>query len=152
MRIISGNLRGRRLRAPDGLSTRPTSDRLREALFNIISSDVPGSRFLDVCAGSGAVGLEALSRGAESAVFVEQSRRALALLEENIEHCGVGSAARIMPKEAVAALKGMAAGDQEFDIVFLDPPYDAGIYTQALRILGMSTLVAPEGLVVVEHR
>jgi 16S rRNA (guanine966-N2)-methyltransferase len=145
-------MRGRRLRAPDGFATRPTSDRVREALFNIIAPRVSGSRFLDVCAGSGAVGLEAISRGADEAVFVEQSRRALEQLESNIEACGAGRTTRIIAKDALAALKALAARDEEFDIVFVDPPYDAHLYKPILRLLGMSDLVAPEGVVIVERR
>lgn len=152
VRIISGNFRGRRLRAPDGLSTRPTSDRVREALFNILGAQVAGARFLDLCAGSGAVGLEALSRGAESVVFVEQARRALAFIEENIEHCGVGDATTIVAKEATAALKVLAARDLKFDIVYVDPPYDAGIYKPILSMLNSRKLVEPDGVVIVEYR
>lgn len=151
MRIIAGSLRGRRLRAPDGLATRPTSDRVREALFNIIAARVPGARFLDVCAGTGAVGLEAISRGAEEAVFVEQSRRALEQLESNIEQLGVGGSTRIVGKEAVAALRSLASREEQFDIVYVDPPYDAELYRPILRLLGVSALVAPDGLVVVER-
>ena len=145
-------MRGRRLRAPDGLATRPTSDRVREALFNIIAPRVPGARFLDVCAGSGAVGLEAISRGADKAVFVEQSRRALEQLESNIENCGVADMTRIIAKDALAALRALATREEQFDIIFVDPPYDAHLYKPILRLLGMSSLVAPEGLVVVERR
>lgn len=152
MRIIAGQLRGRRLRAPDGNSTRPTSDRVREALFNIISARVPGSRFLDLCAGSGAVGLEAISRGADSAVFIDQSRRALEQIEENVEQLGVGERARIVGKDALSAMRALDAQGDRFDIVYVDPPYAAGLYRPLLRLLGHSNLVAPEGLVVVELR
>jgi 16S rRNA (guanine(966)-N(2))-methyltransferase RsmD len=152
MRIISGEFRGRRLKAPAGLGTRPTSDRLREALFNILGAEVAGSRFLDLFAGSGAVGLEAASRGAESVVFVEHSRRALALLEENIESCGAGETSRIVPKDVVGALRSFAAQGLEFDIAYVDPPYDAGLYGTVLGMLGRGELVAPDGVVVVERR
>ena len=152
MRIIAGELRGRRLRAPAGLATRPTSDRVREALFNILGASVIDARFLDLCAGSGAVGLEALSRGAESAVFVEHARRALALLEENIEHCGAGHAARIVPKDAISALRSFASRETQFDVVYVDPPYDGDLYEPILRLLGTRDLVAPDGTVVVERR
>ncbi|MBK6314944.1 MAG: 16S rRNA (guanine(966)-N(2))-methyltransferase RsmD [Blastocatellia bacterium] len=151
MRIISGQLRGRRLRAPEGRATRPTSDRVREALFNILSSRIGGAAFLDVCAGSGAVGLEALSRGAEKAVFVEHSRRALEHLEANIEHCGVASQSRIIPKEAVAALKALIGRGEQFDVVYVDPPYDADLYPTILQLLGLSELVAADGVVIVER-
>src|SRR5262245_38258932 len=132
MRIISGELRGRRLKAPPGLATRPTSDRLREALFNILGGDVAGSRFLDVFAGSGAVGLEAYSRGADSVGFVEHSRRALALLEENVEHCGASEGVRIVARDALSALRSLATKGEEFDIVFVDPPYEADLYAPTL--------------------
>ena len=152
MRIIAGNLRGRRLRAPDGQATRPTSDRVRESLFNIVSAWIPGARFLDLCAGSGAVGLEAISRGAESVVFVEPARRALAQIEENIERCGVADRARIVGKDALSALRSLAVAGEQFDVVYVDPPYDAGIYKPVLMVLGTDDLVAPEGIVVVEAR
>jgi 16S rRNA (guanine(966)-N(2))-methyltransferase RsmD len=152
VRIISGQLRGRRLRAPEGLGTRPTSDRVREALFNIISKHVPGARFLDLFAGSGAVGLEAISRGAEAAVFVDQSRRALEQIEDNVERCGVSDRARILGKDALAALKTLEAGGERFDVVYVDPPYDAGLYRPILRFLGTSGLVEEDGIVVVELR
>jgi len=152
VRIISGELRGRKLRAPDGLATRPTSDRVREALFNIISARVPGASFLDLFAGSGAVGLEAISRGATKTVFVEQARRALEQLEENVERCRVADRARIVGRDALAALKLLAAADERFDVVYVDPPYDAGLYTPVLRFLGTSKLVDASGLVVVELR
>jgi 16S rRNA (guanine(966)-N(2))-methyltransferase RsmD len=152
VRIISGEFRGRRLRAPDGLATRPTSDRVRESLFNIVAARVPGSRFLDLFAGSGAVGLEAISRGADEAVFVEQSRRALEQIEQNIAHCGVEDRSRIVAKDAQAALKTLAAAGEEFDLVYVDPPYDADLYLPVLRALGRSGLVASDGLVVVEFR
>jgi 16S rRNA (guanine(966)-N(2))-methyltransferase RsmD len=152
VRIISGELRGRRLRAPDGLATRPTSDRVRESLFNIVAARVPGSRFLDLFAGSGAVGLEAISRGADRAVFVEQSRRALEHIEENIAHCGVEDRTRIVAKDAQAALKVLAAAGEQFDLVYVDPPYDADLYLPVLRALGRTGLVDDDGLVVVELR
>jgi len=152
VRIISGQLRGRRLRAPDGLATRPTSDRVREALFNIISSRVPGATFLDLFAGSGAVGLEAISRGADRAVFVEQARRALEQIEDNVERCGVVDRTRIVGKDALAALKTLQAGGERFDVVYVDPPYDAGLYRPILKYLGASGLVDEDGIVVVELR
>jgi 16S rRNA (guanine966-N2)-methyltransferase len=152
MRIIAGELRGRRLRAPDGQATRPTSDRVRESLFNIIAARVPDARFLDLCAGSGAVGLEAISRGAASAVFVDQSRRALEQIEENIERCGVDDRVRILGRDALSALRTLAAAGDQFDLVYVDPPYDANLYKPILRLLGTVDLVAPDGLVAVELR
>jgi 16S rRNA (guanine966-N2)-methyltransferase len=152
MRVIGGELGGRRLRAPAGMATRPTSDRLREALFNILGADVVGSRFLDLFAGSGAVGIEALSRGAEYAVFVESSRRALEILEDNLHACGLAGRARIVPKNAVSALRLFEAAAERFDVAYVDPPYDAELYTRVLYGLGRSDLIAADGLVVAERR
>jgi 16S rRNA (guanine966-N2)-methyltransferase len=151
VRIISGELRGRRLRAPSGLATRPTSDRLREALFNILGSDVVDSRFLDLFAGSGAVALEAASRGADVVVAVENSRRALEVLEDNVERCGMSERIRVVPKEAAAALRSFVVEGSRFDIVFIDPPYETDHYTQVLAQLGSLEIVDPDGLVVVER-
>lgn len=152
MRIIGGELGGRRLKAPSGVATRPTSDRLREALFNIIGVDVNDTTFLDLFAGSGAVGIEALSRGAERSVFVESSRRALEVLEENIHACGLEHRSRIVPKNALSALRLFEQEGARFDIVYVDPPYDADLYGRALLSLGRGDLVDPEGLVVTERR
>jgi 16S rRNA (guanine966-N2)-methyltransferase len=151
MRIVAGELRGRRLRAPSGLATRPTSDRLREALFNILGAEVAGSRFLDLFAGSGAIGLEAVSRGADTVVAVEQSRRALAVLGDNVERCGVRGRLRVIPKEVATALKTLAEEGAAFDIVFVDPPYEADQYARVMPLLESLDLVAPDGLVVVER-
>jgi 16S rRNA (guanine(966)-N(2))-methyltransferase RsmD len=152
MRIIAGEFRGRRLRAPEGLSTRPTSDKVRESLFNILGSAVVGARVLDLFAGSGAVGLEALSRGAESVVFVEASRKALALLDDNVEHCGVRNSVMLVQKDARSALRALATSGKCFDFVYVDPPYDAGQYVPVLRLLGSGDLLATGGVVVVESR
>jgi 16S rRNA (guanine(966)-N(2))-methyltransferase RsmD len=151
MRIIAGELRGRRLRAPSGLATRPTSDRLREALFNILGAEVAGSRFLDLFAGSGAVGLEAASRGAEEVVAVENSRKAFAILEANVELCGMRERVRLVPKDAAVALKAFDADRTQFDIVFVDPPYESDHYSRVLPLLGSLAVVAADGLVVVER-
>jgi len=151
MRIISGELRGRRLRTPTGSATRPTSDRLRETLFNILGVEVVNSRFLDLYAGSGAVALEAASRGAESVVAVENSRRAFAVLEDNVEMCRMRERVQTINKDASAALKAFAADEVTFDIVFVDPPYDADEYVRALPLLGTLGILEPDGLVVVER-
>jgi 16S rRNA (guanine966-N2)-methyltransferase len=151
VRIISGELRGRRLRAPAGAATRPTSDRLRESLFNILGAEIVNSRFLDLYAGSGAVALEAASRGAESVVAVESARRAFAVLEDNVELCRMRDRVQTINKDAAAVLKAFAADDVRFDIVFVDPPYDSDEYTRVLPLLGTLGLLEPDGLVVVEH-
>ncbi len=123
MRVIAGVYRSRALRAPDGLATRPTSDRLRETLFNVLSPRIEGAAFLDLYAGSGAVGIEALSRGSARVVFVEKAQAALAVLRANLEKLGIKAGVEVRQGSVSAFLCGAKCGG--FDIVFLDPPYDA---------------------------
>ena len=146
MRIIAGRCRGRRLMAPTWEGVRPTSDRLRETLFNVLAPDVAGASVLDVYAGTGAVGLEALSRGAASVVFVERDRRAVALLRRNAAACGAEACA-IVARDAVAALRAPLPGP--FDIVFLDPPYTDAARDAAVSLAARH--VAPGGVLVLEH-
>ena len=124
MRIISGIYGGRRLVAPKGLIARPTQDRVREAWFSILGMEVQDARVLDLFAGSGALGLEALSRGAASADFVEKARHSLEALEKNIETLGVGDIVKVVKGDALKFAEGLAEG--AYDIVFADPPYDLG--------------------------
>jgi 16S rRNA (guanine966-N2)-methyltransferase len=152
VRVIGGKYRGRRLRAPEGRDVRPTSDRLRETLFNIIAPHIEGSRFLDLCAGSGAVGIEALSRGAASVTFVDRSRRACSIIEANLSALAVTSDATIIDRDAVGALKRLAAESAKFDIAFFDPPYASEIYSQVMSQLAGGDLLDPEAIVITEHR
>lgn len=151
MRIIAGTYRGRRLRTLAGSTTRPTSDRLRETLFNILAPWIDGSRFLDICAGSGAVGIEALSRGASEATFIEHSRDACAVIEENLNTVGVAGSATIERRSASLALNALNQRSKQFDIVFFDPPYSSRIYGEVMDGLGSGKVIAPGGIVVVEH-
>lgn len=123
IRIIAGELRGRRLKVPAGNDVRPTADRVREALFDILGDTVVGARVLDLFAGSGALGIEALSRGARGASFVERDRRALAALGENLERLGLGARSTVLRGDALARLSGGSQGDG-FDLVLADPPYE----------------------------
>jgi 16S rRNA (guanine966-N2)-methyltransferase len=123
MRVIAGTLKGRRLKTPGWEGLRPTSDKLRETLFNILAPAIGGARVLDGYAGTGAVGIEALSRGAAHVTFVDESRRAQALIAANLAHCGVTSGYAIIPKDLTRALATLPA-DATFDIILLDPPYD----------------------------
>src|ERR1035438_5062694 len=164
VRIIAGSLRSRTLEAPPGLTTRPTSDRLRETLFNVLAPRIQGAAFLDLYAGSGAVGIEALSRGAASAVFVERAMAALAALRANLASLGIAEGFRIQPGTVTGWLRkaekrfgaGTQAGlSQAFDLVFLDPPYEAAEeYAAALGLLGGAAgmLLNPGALVIAEHR
>jgi 16S rRNA (guanine(966)-N(2))-methyltransferase RsmD len=162
MRVIAGTYRSRRLRALRGLALRPSSDRLRETLFNILGADVRDSIFVDVFAGSGAVGIEALSRGARRAFFVERHSAAVKLLRSNLESLGIAvagpkdktfaGAAEIIALDAIAGLEQLAARGLRADFVFADPPYaDSGAYGAVLDWLGDSELLAPGGRVILEH-
>ena len=151
MRVIGGIHRGRRLRAVRGLAVRPTSDRLRETLFNILAPKIGGSRFLDICAGSGAVGIEALSRGAAEATFIESSRHACAVIEANLAALGITSEATTINRDVAAALRRLDLEARQFEIAFFDPPYASGIYSQVMRQLGSGNLLSDGALVFVEH-
>jgi len=152
MRVIAGKFRGRNLKSPPSLQVRPTSDRLRETLFNVIAGRVPESRFLDLCAGSGAVGIEALSRGAAHATFVDRSRRSCQLIEANLELCHVPEEQRdIYCSEVTEFLKQTSSQTTErWDVIFFDPPYKQP-HLPILEILGSSKLLNDDGLLVVEH-
>lgn len=152
MRVIGGRYRGRRLGAPAGLEVRPTSDRLRETLFNILAPRISGSRFLDLCAGTGAVGIEALSRGAHRVVFIDRSRRAASAIEANLKSIGVEEGASVLAREAEAALKRLAQGSERFDVIFFDPPYASELYPRVMGMLGEGRLLSDDAVVVVEHR
>ena len=146
MRIIAGTLKGRRLDAPDWPGLRPTSDRLRETLFNVLAPRIDGARFVDAYAGSGAVGIEALSRGAAHVTFIEQDRRAQALIQANLERCGVQNRYAIIRAGFNGAAKRLEGG---FDVLFLDPPYGATELTEALDTAG--PLVVGDALLIIEH-
>jgi 16S rRNA (guanine966-N2)-methyltransferase len=147
MRIIAGRLKGRRLKTPSWEGLRPTSDKLRETVFNILAPRIEGARVLDVYAGTGALGLEALSRGAAHVTFVEQDRRAAALIEKNATMCGVQGRYTIACGDFHAAPRLDAEGP--FDLILLDPPYGAGRVRDALELAGR--LLSESGLLVLER-
>jgi 16S rRNA (guanine966-N2)-methyltransferase len=152
MRIIAGKYRSRTLRSLKGQMLRPTSDRLRETLFNILGPAVGGATFVDLYAGTGAVGIEALSRGARHAIFVEQYAPAVALIRRNLEALGIGAEAEILGMDVARAIERLEARRVHAQFVFVDPPYAADAeYESALDALGESPLVAPDGRVIVEH-
>ena len=153
MRIIAGKLRGRRLKSPPTLDARPTSDRLRETLFNILAPRIEGARFLDLCAGSGAIGIEALSRGAIHTTFVDRSRSMVTLIKSNLVLCQFSdTAATVVVSEADSFLKRFdKSSSVRWDIIYFDPPYDSD-YTMTLNFLGAHrALLSAAGIVVVEH-
>jgi 16S rRNA (guanine966-N2)-methyltransferase len=151
MRIIAGALKGRRLVTPPGATTRPTADQVRIALMDTLTPRLPGARVLDLFAGAGSVGLEALSRGAAQATFVERDARAIAALRENVGALDVTALARVRRGDVLRELPALYAAGERFDVVFLDPPYEAGLLEAALEALGGGGLVTAEGVVVAQH-
>jgi len=155
MRIIAGTFRSRALDAPPGLATRPTSDRLRETVFNVLAPRIGGASFLDLYAGSGAVGIEAMSRGAAQVAFVERAPAALKVLRSNLARLGVTEGFRIHAGSVGSFLRKPHAGAAGFDVLFLDPPYDAAEeYATALGLLSGAAagLLAVGAVVIAEHR
>jgi 16S rRNA (guanine(966)-N(2))-methyltransferase RsmD len=152
MRVIAGKFKGRNFKSTPSMPVRPTSDRLRETLFNVIAARVPEARFLDLCAGSGAVGIEALSRDAAHATFVDRSRRSCQLIESNLKLCQVSEdEADIYCAEVTEFLRQAAAdAKQTWDLIFLDPPYKEN-YLRLLEPLYSSSLLQTDGLLIVEH-
>ena len=153
MRVIAGSLKGRRLKAPAWEGLRPTSDTLRETLFNVLAPRVGGARVLDGFAGTGALGIEALSRGAAHATFIERDRRAQALIAENLVHCGIAERYAIIHASVDRGLETLRSnrGCEPFDLVLLDPPYDLAVDAILKTLTGAETVLAPEGVVVLEH-
>jgi 16S rRNA (guanine966-N2)-methyltransferase len=153
MRVIAGTFRSRILQAPEGLATRPTSDRLRETLFNVLAPRIEGAAFLDLYAGSGAVGIEALSRGAKHVEFVERAPAALKVMRANLEKLALKKGFSIHSGSAGTYLRRVAGN--RFDVVFLDPPYDANPeYDGTLGLLGTvaAGVLAESAMVIAEHR
>ena len=152
MRVIAGKYRSRTLRSLKGLALRPTSDRLRETLFNILGPTVEDSLFVDLYAGTGAVGIEALSRGARTAIFVEQYAPATSLIRRNLESLGISGKAEILGVDVLLGLERLEARKVHAQFVFLDPPYAATQeYERVIEFLGDSPIVAPRGRVIAEH-
>ena len=147
MRIISGSARGRRLKELQGMDTRPTTDKVKEALFNIIQFDIEGRQVLDLFGGTGQLGLEALSRGAERCTFTDQRREAAALIRENIKACGFQDQTHVVQGDAISFLSGCR---EKFDLIFLDPPYAADLLEQALTAIASFDICREHGIIVAE--
>lgn len=152
MRVIAGKYRSRSLQGPRMLRLRPTSDRLRETLFNVLGSAIADSYFVDLFAGTGAVGIEAISRGARDVFFVESYAKAAQLIRDNLASLDIRSGAEVIAADAVRGLEKLAARRLIADFIFLDPPYEeATEYSEVLEFLDASHLIAPRGIVIVEH-
>jgi 16S rRNA (guanine966-N2)-methyltransferase len=157
MRVIAGKYRSRRLGSLPGMDIRPTADRLRETLFNVLTAGNPaaleGTVWFDLYAGTGAVGIEALSRGASMVQFVESSPRAAELIKQNLLSLGINAGFQILKQDSIRALRALDSGGAVVDFVFLDPPYDMeDAYRRTLATLSKARLLKPEGVVIVEHQ
>src|SRR5438093_12598511 len=149
MRIISGKFKSRRLKGTPPAGVRPTSDKLRETLFNVLGARLQGAIFLDACAGAGAIGIEAVSRGAESVYFVEQSRKACQIIRENLQALEIQEGFKIMEMDLIKALNDL---DTRFDIAFVDPPYDReDLYERVLEMFASTPRLAANGVLILEH-
>ena len=152
MRVIAGKFRSRTLRTLRGMTLRPTSDRLRETLFNVLGAAVEGSTFVDLFAGTGAIGIEALSRGARRVIFVENHAAAVKLIRENLKSLGIAGEAEILAMDVIRGLKQFAARGGRVDFVFMDPPYGrAEEYERVLEFVDSTRVLAAEGIVIAEH-
>lgn len=150
MRVIAGKARRLPLITPSGRKTRPTTDRIKETLFNIIQTEIPGSRFLDLFSGSGAIGIEALSRGAEHAVFVEFGKEPISCIRANLEKTKLQEQATVLPVEVTYGISKLSRMGQVFDIAFADPPYQSGFEPKIAELLSRFPIVRPGGLIIIE--
>lgn len=151
MRIIAGKAKGRTFTAPGGRSTRPTLDRVREAMFGMIQFDVEGAAVLDLFAGSGGLGLEALSRGADMAVFNDSDRNAARLIEKNLASLGLGENAEVYCLDCFQLIAACAGRELKFSIVLLDPPYASGLYEQVFASLASAGVLEDGCIILAEH-
>jgi 16S rRNA (guanine966-N2)-methyltransferase len=151
MRVISGKFKGRKLKGPDDWDIRPTGDRLKETLFNILGPAISGAVLLDVFGGTGAIGIEALSRGAREVAFIENASAAHRLILQNLKLCKVESGYRIVQQDAFMALRLLARQGYQANVAFFDPPYDWKPYNDLLEITFMRQLLKPGGRAVIEH-
>lgn len=151
MRIITGKARGLKLVTPKNYLVRPTADRVKEALFNIIQSRIPGSTVLDAFAGTGNLGLEAWSRGAEEIVYFDKSRESLKLVKANVEKARAGEQVTLIHTDALNGLAMMAQQGKAFDVIFSDPPYDKGLNRKVVEALEKWPVLKEGGLLVLEH-
>lgn len=151
MRVIGGQARGRRLKVPKGQSLRPTSARVKEALFNILSRDLAGAKILELFAGTGNVSIEALSRGAAEALLIDSSTKSSNAIQENLRRLGLADRSQIWIMPVRRAVKLLAGRGATFDIIFLDPPYEQRWISSTLALLAEGRLLRPTGILVAEH-
>ena len=148
MRVIAGTARSLPLKTPEGLDVRPTTDRIKETLFNVLQSEIPGAVFVDLFSGSGGIGIEALSRGARKAYFVDNGSKALSCIQKNLLFTKMENRAIVIKQDAVSALSNIY--EKEVDLIFMDPPYDSGLERNVLEVLQRMKYVTEDTLIVVE--
>ena len=146
MRVITGTARGRRLKTPDNYDIRPTTDNVKESVFNIIQFDIEGRQGLDLFAGTGQLGIECLSRGAAGAVFVDRDRNAVRIVKDNLKTCGMK--ATVLQEDSISFLNHCG----KFDVIFIDPPYDSDLYESALKIINLVDILSEGGIIICEAR
>lgn len=151
MRIISGDSKGRKLATPKDLSLRPTSDRVKESIFNILRGQIEGGTVLDLFAGTGNLGIEALSRGAKEVTFVEKGKQALRLIQRNLEQFGMEERSEVLPTDANRAIEILKQRGKAFDLIFMDPPYEQGLIERTLMKLNSHPIYHKDSVLVVEH-
>lgn len=146
MRVITGTARGRRLRTPENYDIRPTTDNVKESVFNIIQFNIEGRRVLDLFAGTGQLGIECLSRGAAEAVFIDENTAAVKIVKENLKTCGFTAA--VLQQDALSCLRHCG----KFDLIFVDPPYDSGLYESVLETINSVDILSDGGIILCESR
>lgn len=151
MRVVSGTYKGKHLKAVPGQSTRPTTDKVKEAIFNMIGPYFDGGLALDLFAGSGGLGIEALSRGVDKAIFVDREGKAIQTIHENIRTCGCEDQAEVYRNDASRALKALLKRELVLDYIFLDPPYKKQQLVKLLEVIDSENLLSPKGIIVCEH-
>jgi 16S rRNA (guanine(966)-N(2))-methyltransferase RsmD len=151
MRIISGTSRGKKLRTLRGQTIRPTSDRVKESIFNILAEEVAGKHVLDLFAGTGNLGIEALSRGATKTIFVEKEKSAIDLIKKNLSQCGFADRSQIITGEVERAIRHLHRKGEVFDLIFMDPPYRKGLVQRTLEILQTQSVHHEGSILVIEH-
>lgn len=148
MRVISGSARGKKLLCAEGKDIRPTLDRVKESIFNIIAFDVPGTYVLDMFSGSGALGIEALSRGAERAVFLDCDEISISVTKKNLDATHLGSLATVVKTDSIEYVRST---DKKFDVIFIDPPYESDLYEKSLNAIKESSALSDNGFIVLEY-
>ena len=151
MRVISGSARGLKLKAPEGMNTRPTLDRIKESLFNMIAADMYDCRFLDLFSGSGAMGIESLSRGGQNAVFVDNNKESIDVIKQNINGAKVSDRAEVMSCDVTSAISKLAQKGKTFDVIFMDPPYDKGLVELSLQAIVKNNILSKDGYIIAEQ-